>query len=299
MSARETPKKTGEAANRGMSGVTSLHLGFYTVGLRISQLLLLHDIAESVTAQHGALVSEDIMIRQAYSLLATAFERLARSLGLSREITQRGHEIIAQGSNSWKACTKADADNLGDTVLCMAELESLVRDMSASLGSARPEARAWFELGLIVPVGEGDASLPYEQRTWSWYDPERLDRHLKSTGMRRDQIFPELVDPKSVDGWILLPGRFFGWNNIEAGLMKLAEMVDPEGAAAEEDRLQLTVPEIAKYLFGSKIYEAGRKSSERLVRKWIQEGRIPARRTKRGLYTIRTSHLEILKDVHR
>ena len=239
------------------------------------------------------------MVRQAYSFVATAFERLAQALGLSRELTQRGHEIIAEGGNAWKSCTKEDTDNLGNTVLCMGELESLVRDISASLGATGINARHWFELGLMVPEGEGDASLPYEKRVWTWYDSRRVNQQLKLLGLRREDVFPDLIDRHSSGGWMVLPGRFSGWNNIEAGLTKMADSVVPDQSTTEGDTLQLTVPEIAKYIFGTKIRETHPGSNERLIRKWLQNGRITAKKVKRGLYSIRTSHLEILKNANR
>ena len=278
--------------------ITPVYLGFFSVGVRVSQLLLLNDLAESEVTRHRVFVSEDTMIRQAYSFVAAAFERLAQALSLSRELTQRGHEIIAEGSNAWKSCTKEDADNLGNTVLCMGELESLVHDLSASLGAAGIEARHWFELGLMVPEGEGDASLPYEKRVWTWNDAKRVDRQLKLLRLRREAVFPDPIGRNSSGGWMLLPGRFSGWNNIEAGLMKMADTVVPDQSATEGDALQLTVPGIAKYIFGTKIHETRPGSNERLIRKWIQNGRITAKKIKRGLYSIRTSHLEILKNAN-
>jgi hypothetical protein len=303
MSARDASKKTGgvsaSGGNRPVAGMTPVHFAFFAVGVRITQLLMLHVLAEHNVSRQSLLVSENIMIGQAYSFLATAFERLAQALGLNPSLTERGREIIAEGSNAWKTCTKEDADSLGNTVLCMGEFRSLIRDLSASLGAAGAKARDWFELGFMVPEGEGDDSLPYEDRVWKWNNAERVDRQLKLLDLRREDVFPEPIDRSLIDGWMILPGRFSGWNNIEAGLMNLANMVTPDQSATEDAILQLTVPELATFLFGPKIIETGKASAERLNRKWIEEGRIPARRLKRGLYSIRTSHLELLKDIHR
>jgi hypothetical protein len=83
------------------------------------------------------------------------------------------------------------------------------------------------------------------------------------------------------------------FRDLQQRVMRALDATEQPG-----EELRLTVPEITKYIFGSKIHGASRDSSERLVRKWIQEGRISAKRTKRGLYTVRTSDLEILKDVN-
>jgi len=77
---------------------------------------------------------------------------------------------------------------------------------------------------------------------------------------------------------------------------KVLISLDAPEKSAEE--IQLTVPEIAKYILGSEIHAASRASNERLVRKWIQTGRLTARKLKRGLYSIAVAHLEILKDVN-
>ena len=118
----------------------------------------------------------------------------------------------------------------------MGRCESLVRDLSSLPGTAGAKALDWFELGLMVPEGEGDASVPYERRLWTWNDAERVERRLTSLSLRREDVFPDAVNPGASGGWMVLPGRFSGWNNIEAGLVKLANMID--AAAGEKGPAQ-------------------------------------------------------------
>ena len=59
------------------------------------------------------------------------------------------------------------------------------------------------------------------------------------------------------------------------------------------------MPQIVTHLFGPEIPKTSRPSKERLIRKWIQEGRLQARWIKRGLYGVRPAHLAILKDAKR
>ena len=167
------------------------------------------------------------MIRQAYSLVAIAFERLARQLELTLELAQHGQQIIAEGSNAWNASSKADADNLGSTASCLGDLENFVRDVSLSLGADGSVARDWLELGLMAAEGAGDASLPFEKRGWTSRDRQGTERRLAALGLSRSDVFPEPVDPASRGGWTVLPGHLSGWRNLEVGLMKLADVTEP------------------------------------------------------------------------
>ncbi len=245
MSARDTAEEAGaDSASRGMmpaAGMSATDFAFFAVGARITQLLMLNDLVEREVSSGGTLVTEDLMVRQAYAFVATAFERLAQALGLSQEMARRGHEIIAEGRIAWNSCTKVDDDHLGNTVLCMGELESIVRDLSASLGAAGVQAREWFELGLVVPEGEGDASDRNEQRAWAWDDPQRVEQQLKSLGLRHEDVIPDSPGPKhGGGGWIILPGRFSGWNKIEVGLTNLSNRIS---ARTSDEESVPTAPE--------------------------------------------------------
>ena len=64
---------------------------------------MLDEWIEGQVPRSGVGAADDMMIRQAYSLVAIAFERLARQLELTLELAQHGQQIIAEGSNAWNA----------------------------------------------------------------------------------------------------------------------------------------------------------------------------------------------------
>ena len=65
------------------------------------------------------------------------------------------------------------------------------------------------------------------------------------------------------------------------------------------ETVHLTVPEIAKYILGPKIHKESAASSDRLIRKWISDGKLIVTKIKHGLYAVRAAHLEILKVTNR
>ena len=73
----------------------------------------------------------------------------------------------------------------------------------------------------------------------------------------------------------------------------------PRRGGSTGETVHLTVPEIAKYILGPKIHKESAASSDRLIRKWISDGKLIVTKIKHGLYAVRTAHLEILKETNR
>lgn len=200
--------------------ISADQLYFYQAGIRVQQLIILHDFAFGWRSDKSRFSEQtfDSAIDRMWGVLADLSPKLPSRKGGAGELLNNAVE-------SWETRKSRGtpwfrSEDSSEVMPALQNLKEFLGVRATHAPFETPTTRIWYELGLEIVDGKQATN------GWKWTHASELNRLLNVLRLRREDVFPRSRMRVQSDSLVAsYPACLKGWSRVETGLAQLREIL--------------------------------------------------------------------------